>query len=44
MSDPTSADRRATRHPGPATSLPQEGSGLQAGGELWSWGRRCCSM
>ena len=27
-----------------ATSLPQEGSGLQAGGELWSWGRRCCSM
>ena len=20
------------------------GSGLQAGGELWSWGRRCCSM
>ena len=27
-----------------ATSLPQAGSGLQAGGELWSWGRRCCSM
>ena len=41
---PTSPDRRATRRPGPATSLPQEGSGLQAGAELWSWGRRCCSM
>jgi heme-degrading monooxygenase HmoA len=27
-SDPTSPDRRATRRPGPATSLPQEGSGL----------------
>jgi hypothetical protein len=27
-----------------ATSLLREGSGLKAGGELWSWGRRCCSM
>ena len=24
--------------------LPQEGSGLQAGDESRSWGRRCCSM